>query len=340
MRMHKSYFTKLIKASFCGIFAILLFVSCRFVFAKTRDDYNNFKNAVIERFSTDSYEKQNERKKIAVRENGEIFDFAQSLADDYKSFARDRYNNADYVDAYYFQTKAEKIANYKIISPSNPYSFGILADDMQQFLLARKQLKNVSINNILNSNDGVVLEDSYVAFDCWLEAFEEGNAVERAKRCRDRLVDNLKALRLSLLSQGYNLFEMTTKEDLVLNNRLMTCEMCDLYNKGLYCNSLYFQIDEVDLMDKMNIVIKRLQKKLSYFPSATLQIMYYKNAYGYQQKLMTKRLNAVKNLIYNTLINDTIIKPSVKIVAITLPKEETKQKIFRDAITICVSGNE
>ena len=90
----------------------------------------------------------------------------------------------------------------------------------------------------------------------------------------------------------------------------------------------------------MNIVIKRLQKKLSYFPSATLQIMYYKNAYGYQQKLMTKRLNAVKNLIYNTLINDTIIKPSVKIVAITLPKEETKQKIFRDAITICVSGNE
>lgn len=309
-------------------------------FAQTRDDYNNFKNAVIEKFATELRGEQNERKKIAVRENGEIFDFAQSLADDYKSFAKDRYNNADYVDAYYFQTKAEKIANYKIISPSNPYSFGILADDMQQFLLARKQLKNVSINNILNSNDGVVLEDSYVAFDCWLEAFEEGNAVERAKRCRDRLVDNLKALRLSLLSQGYNLFEMTTKEDLVLNNRLMTCEMCDLYNKGLYCNSLYFQIDEVDLMDKMNIVIKRLQKKLSYFPSATLQIMYYKNAYGYQQKLMTKRLNAVKNLIYNTLINDTIIKPSVKIVAITLPKEETKQKIFRDAITICVSGNE
>ena len=155
--MHKSCFTKLIKASFCGIFAILLFVSCRFVFAKTRDDYNNFKNAVIEKFATELRGEQNERKKIAVKENGEIFDFAQSLADDYKSFARDRYNNADYVDAYYFQTKAEKIANYKIISPSNPYSFGILADDMQQFLLARKQLKNVSINNTqIYNNDNVI----------------------------------------------------------------------------------------------------------------------------------------------------------------------------------------
>ena len=97
-----------------------------------------------------------------------IFDFSQTLEEHYLNFAKDRYEHDDYIDAFYFKTKANKIKNYKIISPANPYSFGILPDDMPQFVLSREQLKNVSINSIINSNDGIVLADSYIAFDCWL----------------------------------------------------------------------------------------------------------------------------------------------------------------------------
>ena len=310
--------------------------------AKTSNDYSNFTKSVIKSFSDSKAieESDNNNTIVAKKKNGEIFNFVDTLYNDYNNFAQDRFNNNDYIDAFYFKTKANKIKKYKIIAPANPYSFGILPDDINQFIIAREQLKNVSINSILNSNDGLVLEDSYIAFDCWLEAFENSNSNDRAKRCRSRLIDNLKALRLSLLSQGYNLFEMTTKEDLVLNNRLSTCETCKMFNKGLYCNSLYFNTEEATMIDKMNIVVKRLQEKLSFFSTATVQIMYYKNAYGYDKKLSLKRLNAVKNLTYNTLLNDNLIKPEVKIVPITLSKEEQQKKIFRDVITVCVSGNE
>ncbi len=332
----------MIKVSY--FFTLLLFCcfaqTNHFLFAKTNNDYKSFTRAVIKDFNEDNKVIKNNKKIIAQKKNGEIFDFATELVKDYNDFANDRFNNNDYIDAFYFKTKAKKIKNYKIISPANPYSFGIIPDDINQFLIAREQLKNVSINNILNSNDGLVLEDSYIAFDCWIEAFEEGNSNSRATRCRNRFIDNLKALRLSLLSQGYNVFEMTTKEDLVLNNRLSTCETCDLFNKGIYCNALYFKPTEAEMIDKMNIVVKRLQRKMSFFSSATIQIMYYKNSYGFDKKITLKRLNAVKNLTYNTLLSDNLIKPEIKIVPITLTKEEQQQKIFRDAITICISGNE
>ena len=307
------------------------------------DNYNSFTRDVISSFEKEkniTHNDNKDAKTISRQANGKIFDFSQTLEENYENFANDRYKHDDYVDAFYFQTKAKKIKNYKIISPANPYSFGILPDDMQQFVMAREQLKNVSINSIINSNDGIVLADSYIAFDCWLEAFEEGNSNDRMERCRNRFLDNMKAIRLSLLSQGYNLFEMTTKDDLVLNSRLTTCESCALYSQGYYCNTLYFEPEEARMLDKMNIVIKRLQRKMSYFASSNVDIMYYKNAYGYNQTLMTKRLNAMKNLAYNTLANNSPIKPTIQLKSITLPKENLQKKIFRDAITICIKGNE
>ena len=329
----------------CKLFVFTYLMFCAFITsntAKTADNYTSFSLDVINDFEKDRNitHNDNKNKTIAQQANGMIFDFSQTLEEHYLNFAKDRYEHDDYIDAFYFKTKANKIKNYKIISPANPYSFGILPDDMPQFVLSREQLKNVSINSIINSNDGIVLADSYIAFDCWLEAFEEGNSNDRMERCKNRFLDNMKAMRLSLLAQGYNLFEMTTKEDLVLNSRLTTCESCALYSQGYYCNTLYFEPDEARMLDKMNIVIKRLQRKMSYFANSTIDIMYYQNAYGYDKTLMTKRLNATKNLAYNTLANNSPIKPTIQLKAITLPKENLQKKIFRDAITICIKGNE
>ena len=329
----------------------MFFYTFLFIFSSTfsnndifaSDNYNSFTRDVIKSFEREKSITHNDNadaKTISRQANGKIFDFAETLIENYENFAQDRYKHDDYIDAFYFQTKAKKIKNYKIISPANPYSFGILPDDMQQFIMAREQLKGVSINSIINSNDGVVLADSYIAFDCWLEAFEEGNSNDRLERCKNRFLDNMKAIRLSLLSQGYNLFEMTTKDDLVLNSRLTTCESCALYSQGYYCNTLYFEPEESRMLDKMNIVIKRLQRKVGYFASSTIEIMYYKNAYGYNQNLMTKRLNATKNLVYNTISNNAPIKPTIQLKSITLPKENLQKKIFRDSITICIKGNE
>ena len=95
-------------------------------------------------------------------------------------------------------------------------------------------------------------------------------------------------------------------------------------------------------MEKMNIVVKRLQKKLTYFNSPTITMMYYKNAYGYNDKIGQKRLEAVKNIVYNELSKNAPIKPLLKTLPITLPKKSVgaDKKIYRDAITVCISGNE
>ena len=300
------------------------------------DSYQEFVNNVSNKMNN----RENKKQTVGVLNDGEEFDFSGTLQANYENFAADRYRQDDFIDAYYFKTKAEKIKNYKIISPANPYSFGILPDDIEQFIFAREQLRNVSINSIINSNDGLVLADSYIAFDCWLEAFEEGNATARMQRCRDRFLDNMKAMRVSLLMQNYNVFDMTNKENLLLNNRYSTCEMCVLYNKGQYCNAIYFDFEEARLMDKMNLVIKRIEKKLSYFSTATISIIYYSNAYGFNKKLSDQRLDATKNLVYNIIAKDVPVKPVVRVVPIKLSKNMMKKKMYRDAITICVSGNE
>ena len=333
---------KLFFVLFFGVIQLLSFNNCDDRIATARDTYNAFSESVDRSFEKDNVISRNDNtnKTISVKKNGQIFDFSETLYEMYREFAQDRYQYDDYIDAFYFKTKAEKIKNYKIISPANPYSFGIIPDDMPQFVLAREQLKNVSINAIIHSNDGLVLADSYMAFDCWLEAFEEGNSKDRLERCKNRFIDNMKAMRMSLLSQGYNLFEMTTKEDLVLNSRVTTCESCNLYAQGYYCNAIYFEPDEARMLDKMNIVIKRLQRKMTFFSSTTVNIMYYKNAYGFNKKLMTDRLNVIKNLAHNTLANNSPIKPTLQLTPLTLPKEYTDKKLFRDAITICIKGNE
>jgi hypothetical protein len=304
-------------------------------FAQT-DDYATFTTKVENEFQG----KEQKKNSIGILPNGDEFDFAGTLISNYENFAQNRYKSNDFIDAYYFRTKAMKIQNYRIISPANPYSFGILPDDIEQFTIAREQLRNVSINAIINSNDGLVLADSYIAFDCWLEAFEEGNSQDRVDKCKNRFLDNMKAMRVSLLTQGYNVFDMTSKENLALNDRYSTCESCVLYSKGLYCNSLYFEPDEVKMLNKMNIVVKRIQRKLQYFNSATITILYYKNAYGFNNKLSNKRLDAVKHLVYNDIAKELPVKPNIKLTPIKLDKTRTKKKIYRDAITICVSGNE
>ena len=323
------------KAIFCFTLLFFLTYSQQQIISET---YSQFAYEVSDEFTGRKVD--NTRKKMAKMSDGSEFDFTATLQSNYINFAQDRYKNNDYIDAHYFKTKAMKIKNYKIISPANPYSFGIIPDDIEQFNVAREQLRNVSINSIINSNDGLILADSYISFDCWLEAFEEGNSPDRVERCKNRFLDNMKALRLSLLTQGYNLFEMTTKENLILNNRATNCESCVLYKKGLYCNALYFEPEETKLLDKMNIVVKRLQRKISYFNSATITIMYYKNSYGYNKKLSQKRLDAIKNLTYNSLTKEFPIKPVIKLLPITLSKALTTKKIYRDAITICVAGNE
>ena len=328
----------LVKNTFLRFFTILVFLS--FFHLNTGlcndNDYNKFVKNI-----DDGFEKGvNEKKTIGRFADRSDFDFTATLCDNYEKFAEDRYKKGDFIDAYYFKTKAEKIKRYKTISPANPYSFGILPDDMEQFIIAREQLRYVSINSILNSNDGLVLADSYIAFDCWLEAFEEGNSQDRADKCKNRFLDNMKAMRVSLLTQGYNVFDMTSKENLALNDRYSTCESCVLYSKGLYCNSLYFEPEEVKMLNKMNIVVKRIQRKLQYFNSATITILYYKNAYGFNNKLSNKRLDAVKHLVYNDIAKELPVKPNIKLTPIKLDKTRTKKKIYRDAITICVSGNE
>ena len=140
--------------------------------------------------------------------------------------------------------------------------------------------------------------------------------------------------------QGYNVFDMTTKENLALNNRYSQCESCELYKKGLYCNAIYFDPEETKTIDKMNVVVKRLQQKMTYFNSAKITILYYKNAYGFNEKLSKKRLEAIKNLATNLLAKNSPITPNIKITPITLPKKVKTKKIYRDAITICISGNE
>ena len=333
---------------FLSFFIVLVFCGAYVYNIVYAESYANFASNVGEEFDKTGnidFEKSNNSSEkrgaqVTKMSDGNEFDFAGTLQVNYINFAKDRYNNNDYIDAHYFKTKAMKIKNYKIITPSNPYSFGILPDDMEQFLVAREQLRNVSINSIINSNDGVVLADSYIAFDCWLEAFEEGNSNDRLERCKNRFLDNMKAMRLSLLSQGYNLFDMTTKENLILNNRATSCESCLFYKKGLYCNALYFEPDEAKMIDKMNVVVKRLQRKMSYFASSTITILYYKNAIGFNKKLSNKRINVAKNLIYNTLTKDCPIKPIIRMTPITLSKNASQKRIYRDAITICVGGNE
>ena len=319
---------------------ISLLLFCLFSPFCLGEDYANFAYQVEKSFNKST--NNNTKKQIGKFDDGSSFDFSKTLEANYINFAESRYQQNDFIDAYYFKTKAMKIKNYKIIAPANPYSFGILPDDIEQFIIAREQLRNASINSIINSNDGLVLADSYIAFDCWLEAFEEGNATERMNRCKNRFLDNMKAMRMSLLLQGYNLFDMTTKENLALNNRNTSCESCVLYQKGLFCNALYFDKDEIKLMDKMNIVIKRLQKKITYFNSPTITLLHYPNAYGYEKKLGKQRIEAVKNVVYNNLSKDLPIKPLIKINTITLPKHLTgaNKKIYRDVISVCISGNE
>ena len=79
---------------------------------------------------------------------------------------------------------------------------------------------------------------------------------------------------------------------------------------------------------------------MTYFNSAKITILYYKNAYGFNEKLSKKRLEAMKNLATNVLAKNSPITPNIKITPITLPKKMKTKKIYRDAITICISGNE
>lgn len=318
------------------IFFLCLLFNQKYVISES---YNDFIKKVGTDFNNNT---TTDSKKITIGQfsDGSDFDFIGTICANYSNFAEDRYKNNDFIDAYYFRTKAEKIRRYKIISPSNPYSFGILPDDIEQFLIAREQLRNVSINSIVNSNDGLVLADSYIAFDCWLEAFEEGGSQDRMKRCRNRFTDNMKAMRVSLLAQGYSILDITEKENLVLNNRTPACESCALYEKGQYCNAIYFNKGDTRIMDKMNIVIKRLEQKLLYFNSSQILILDYLSASKANKKLSENRLEAIKNLLYNIISKDMPVKPVIKIMQIKLNKSQMEKKIYNDVITICVSGNE
>ena len=297
------------------------------------ESYEKFSQKVTDDFMARAKANQI-TKRVAVNRDGDEFDFAGTLQDNYVNFSHDRYIHDDFVDAYYFKKKADKIKNYKIISPSNPYSFGILPDDMQQFIIGREQLRSVSINSIVNSNDGLVLADSYIAYDCWLEPSSGSSAVRK----NIGIVASMPRTRSRNMNPSMSPIMMSVT--MALNARLSTCESCKLYARGLFCNALYFEPYEAKMIDKMNVVVKRLQRKMSYFSSATIQIMYYKNAFETDKGLIQERLNGVKNLAYNTLSSGSPVKPILKVVALTLPNEHLKNKIFRDAITVCISGNE
>lgn len=323
------------------VFVVLLF----YIFANAQnvvsaESYNDFLKTVERNFEG-SRSDDNKKVTIGRFEDGSDFDFVGTLYANYENFAEDRYKHEDFIDAYYFKTKAEKIKRYKIISPANPYSFGILPDDIEQFIIARDKLRNVSINSIVNSSDGLVLADSYIAYDCWLEAFEEGNSIDRLNRCKGRFLDNMKAIRISLSMQGYSIFDMISKNDSKIddNNINSVCESCALYKKGQYCNTLYFNSGEIRMMDKMNIVIKRLEQKLSYFNSPEILVMYYNNT-SKTSNLLDKRLDAVKNLLYNVISRDLPIKPTMKIMSIKLDTKSAKNELYENAITVCISGNE
>ncbi len=89
----------------------------------------------------------------------------------------------------------------------------------------------------------------------------------------------------------------------------------------------------------MNIVIKRLEQKLSYFNSPEILILNYSNN-NTKSDLQEKRLDAIKNLLYNTISKDLPIKPTIKLTQINLSKEASKNDLYQNAITICISGNE
>ena len=319
------------------LFIALISVSVFFIQKQTSVNADTHKK-FVENDKIDNL--KNKQATIEHLSDNNGFNFIETLYLNYENFAKDRYKHEDFIDAYYFKTKAEKIKHYKIISPADPYSFGILPDDIEQFIIAREQLKNVSINSIVNSNDGIVLADSYIAFDCWLEAFEAGNSQNRVNRCRDRFLDNIKAMRISLLMQGYNIFDISDSEELLLNGKKTNCESCILYKKGQYCNTFYFNSNETKMLSKMNIVIKRLEQKLSFFNVPTLTILYYKNSDGINSKLLNKRIDIMKNLLYNVISKDLPVKPIIKTTPILLKQDFVQKTIYKDAITICVSGNE
>ncbi|MEN9782476.1 MAG: hypothetical protein RL208_626 [Pseudomonadota bacterium] len=312
---------------------------CEGIFSKVGSYFNDFVDAVKKDFTpSDEAEKKNQEMVQKLKEElsedveKKAYDFRGDLYEKYLRFAQDRYVSDDFVDAYYFKQKANKIRNYKIISPSNPLSFGILPDDLEQFLDGRKRLIELSIKNIVESQYGRVLADSYIAYDCWLEAFENGNNVEKAQRCRNRFIDNVKSLEVVLFDNGVPINESIVS----FNKKYHKCKTCGMNKKGYFCNALYFNEKSPVLLDKMNIVIKKIQQRSYTMPTASLVVMYNKVGKG-GLDLQKLRLDAVSNIIYNHVIAKSYVQPVVRFVEV---QKVSEGKFFEDSVVVCAVDGE
>ena len=113
---------KIIKIS--QTFLLLFCIVSRFCLG---ENYANFAYQVEKSFNKST--NNNTKKQIGKFDDGSSFDFSKTLEANYVNFAENRYNQNDFIDAYYFKTKAMKIKNYKIIAPANPYDFATYSRD-------------------------------------------------------------------------------------------------------------------------------------------------------------------------------------------------------------------
>jgi hypothetical protein len=303
--------------------------------------FEDFKEAVIEEFT---HKKQSNKNKIQnnfLEEDlvsaqnvakGYGFDFFSKLYNDYVVFSQDRQLSNDPVDSFYFLQKANKFKNNKNISPANPIEFGIVAEDIEQFLDARKRLIAVSLPAIITSSDGLILSDAYIAFDCWLEAFEEVSN-KRAAKCRDRFIDDIRALELSLLNKG-----LSYSSNFGQNPRYDSCATCRLFANGSYCNAVYF--NNISLMRDSHIALKRLLIKMATAINPVIVIANYSIA-KQDRNMVNARLQAVRNIVQSQILthkddNFLPFNPEIKFTQIETDINNYNKSIFQDMVLICI----
>lgn len=262
---------------------------------------------------------------------------SDALYNHYVRFANDRKANDDNIDYVYFTRKAKKLKAFNLISPANPLSFGIIPEDLTQFLHARERLKNISSNDIIN-NDADVLVDAYVAYDCWLEGFENNlkESLKRSKRCRDRYLDDVRALesKLSIKTNAANDFSSFSN----INQRYDSCQTCSFLEQGYLCNALYFKNNSIDLIDKMDIVIQRIKSKMLYSELPVLMFIHYSGQS--KDTLLRNRIHVIYNFLNINLAKMNYVKPVINLAKLSVDEMDKNQKLMtKNAISVCVKLN-
>jgi hypothetical protein len=296
-----------------------------------KDDFSKIgkgeNSRVIEYGSDTSTEQNNKKGSIRTEDN-----FSEILYDKYIDFAKDRYINNDFVDAFFYKQKALKISKYEKVTISNPIHIGIIPDDIDRFFFAKKVLENFSsIPSVLRSNDTkYIIDDTYLAYDCWMEATEEvvTKKYSRARVCMERFIENIKALEAVLFKNNIRI----DRQDFT-NIAKEKCKSCELKDKGYFCNSFYFAENSIDLLSDTSIITKRIESRLLASEKPSVTIGHYNNL----DTITAGRVNIIRNIIRNTVFPNIFFDPNIKTTKFTVSKSKQNEHQFNSAITVCIS---